>query len=154
MTSCDNEAVPAWFRRLTVHERGLFVLAAAGALGLLLLGLCLTPDPRGLGTHEQLGLPPCATQWLFGIPCPFCGMTTAFSLVSRGRLVDGFVTQPAGAMLAVACAGAGLASMAGAVSGYWPASRFRLAERRWAIAAGGFILAAAWLYRIAVVFLR
>ena len=43
----------------------------------------LDPDPRGLGTHEQLGLPPCGFHSLTGLPCPGCGLTTAFSLVRQ-----------------------------------------------------------------------
>jgi Protein of unknown function (DUF2752) len=154
MNPSDGQPAPPWWRALTPRERGSAALAALGAFGLLLLGLCLTPDPRGLGTHEQLGLPPCTAQWLLGVPCPFCGMTTAFSLVSRGSLVAGFLAQPAGALLALACAGAGLAAVAGAVTGRWPARTPRFAQRRWAVAAGGFILAAAWLYKLAVLLLH
>ncbi|NBO19844.1 MAG: DUF2752 domain-containing protein, partial [Proteobacteria bacterium] len=38
----------------------------------------LTPDARGLGTHEQLGLPPCGFYLWYGLPCPSCGMTTSW----------------------------------------------------------------------------
>ena len=150
MDPSDRQAARPWWRVLTPGERGVAVLAAIGAFGLLLLGLFLTPDPRGLGTHEQLGLPPCTAQWLLGIPCPFCGMTTAFSLVSRGNLVAGFLAQPAGALLALACAGAGLASLAGALTGRWAARSPRFVQKRWGMAVAGFVLTAAWLYKIAV----
>ncbi|MDP6935117.1 MAG: DUF2752 domain-containing protein [Myxococcota bacterium] len=34
-----------------------------------------------------------------GWPCPMCGMTTAFSHFAHGHLVEGFLTQPFGAVL-------------------------------------------------------
>lgn len=58
---------------------------AAGIIALFVLCSNLSPDPRGLGTHEQLGLPPCGLQSLFGTPCPSCGMTTAWTLFSHGQ---------------------------------------------------------------------
>jgi hypothetical protein len=46
----------------------------------------LDPDPRGFGTHTQLGLPRCAFQWLTGLPCPACGLTTSFAHLARGEI--------------------------------------------------------------------
>jgi hypothetical protein len=63
---------------------------------LVALGLALEPDPRGHGTHEQLGLPPCLLPARLGIPCPGCGWTTAVSLACHGRPVDAFLAQPLG----------------------------------------------------------
>ena len=40
--------------------RCLLLVAAAGLVGLLVLARKLEPDPRGFGTHTQLGLRPCA----------------------------------------------------------------------------------------------
>jgi len=78
-------------------DRLLMACAAAGIAGVLLLARWLHADPRGFGTHEQLGFPPCLTRHYLDIPCPFCGMTTAFALMAHGRFVDAFLTQPAGA---------------------------------------------------------
>lgn len=82
---------------------GLFALALglAGALG---LARRLEPDPRGHGTHEQLGLAPCAFARLAGEPCPSCGMTTAFAWSARGRPGRAWGANPAGSLLAPACA--------------------------------------------------
>ena len=60
----------------------------------------LTPDPRGLGTHQQLGLPPCSMRVLFNLPCPGCGMTTSWSLFSRGNFNDSIQTNTGGFLLA------------------------------------------------------
>ncbi|MBN1854899.1 MAG: DUF2752 domain-containing protein [Pirellulales bacterium] len=64
---------------------GLLVLGVGAAI-LLLVARFLTPSPSGNGTHQQLGLPPCTMVTLLGRPCPFCGMTTAWSWLLRGEI--------------------------------------------------------------------
>ncbi len=71
---------------------------ALGLVAILMLSLFLEPDPRGLGTHEQLLLLPCNFQVVTGLPCPFCGMTTAFAHMARGRLQSAFLAQPLGVL--------------------------------------------------------
>jgi len=73
-------------------------LGIAGA-ALVVGALGLEPDPRGYGTHEQLGLPPCGFLPGSGIPCPTCGVTTAFTLVAHGRPIEAVAAQPFGALL-------------------------------------------------------
>jgi hypothetical protein len=75
--------------------------ALAVALGLGIAGLVLHPDPRGFGTHEQLGLQPCLPMTLWGIPCPGCGVTTSVVLAVHGRLAAALATQPFGLLLAL-----------------------------------------------------
>lgn len=75
----------------------------AGALVVavpLVVATRLTPDPAGLGTHQQLGLPPCAFRAVWGVRCPACGMTTSWAHFVRGQLVSSVQVNPAGAMLA------------------------------------------------------
>lgn len=64
----------------------------------------LEPDPRGFGTHQRLGLPPCTFRLLFGIPCFSCGMTTSFAHFTRGHLARAAESNAGGAVLALACA--------------------------------------------------
>ena len=45
----------------------------------LVVAALLTPSPIGHSTHTQLGLPPCGFLVMTGLPCPGCGMTTAFA---------------------------------------------------------------------------
>lgn len=84
---------------------GLTVLVlAAGGMGLA----GLEPDPRGFGTHQQLGFPGCTLRTLFGIPCPGCGVTTSLTLFVRGRLVESAVVQPVGFALGTVLTGAAI----------------------------------------------
>jgi hypothetical protein len=53
-------------KTLSVRERRLLVGLGAFLLAMLAAAAWLQPDPRGFGTHQQLGLPPCTFQALFG----------------------------------------------------------------------------------------
>jgi len=59
-------------------------------------------SPRSHGTHLQLGLPPCWTQAMLGLPCPTCGMTTSVSLLVHGDPAAAMTANWAGAILAAA----------------------------------------------------
>jgi hypothetical protein len=83
---------------------GLVVVGAILA-GVFALAVWLTPDPRGFGTHQRLGLPPCTMILLFDRPCPGCGMTTSFAHFVRGQFADAVRANPAGLWIAVSCAG-------------------------------------------------
>ncbi len=80
----------------------MLLVAAAGLGGLLVVAGRLEPDPRGFGTHTQLGLRPCAFTQVTGRLCPTCGMTTAFAWFVRGRVERSWQANPAGLLLAVA----------------------------------------------------
>jgi hypothetical protein len=130
-------------------ERLLAGSVAAGCLTLLIVAASLTPDAAGHGTHQQLGLPPCGWLLATGYPCPTCGMTTAFAASAEGNFLTAFVTQPIGALLAVATAVvfwialhiAAFGSRLGSVVA-------RLWRPRWLwIFAGAW--AASWAYKIA-----
>src|SRR5436309_12789916 len=57
--------------------------------------------PKLLGTHEQLGLAPCAFRAVTGLPCPTCGMTTCVSHVTHGDLGAAAAARPGGVVLAL-----------------------------------------------------
>lgn len=67
------------------------------------LAASMRPDPRGFGTHQSLGFPPCTFQVLFDIPCPSCGMTTSFSHFIRGQIAASARANIAGLLLAITC---------------------------------------------------
>lgn len=60
----------------------VFTLVTWATLG---LSSWLHPDPRGFGTHQQLGLPPCRFRASSGLPCPGCGLTTSFAHMAHGQ---------------------------------------------------------------------
>jgi len=77
---------------------------ALACLSVLGLAAYLTPNPAGMGTHEQLGLLRCGWMIAMGKPCPTCGMTTAFAHAAHASPVRSFLAQPFGAVLAVLAA--------------------------------------------------
>jgi len=94
-------------------------LAGVVLLGLLVTASCLTPDPQGIGTHRQLGLPPCTIVAWFGVRCPSCGMTTAWSHMVRGQPVSAVRANCGGALLALAAMAAGPWLIGSAMGGRW-----------------------------------
>ena len=80
------------------------VLAAIGLAAVLGVARRLEPDPRGFGTHTQLGLSPCMFAQVTGVLCPSCGMTTSFAWFVRGRLERSWRANAAGSLLAPTCA--------------------------------------------------
>lgn len=65
-------------------SRAVWSLSSGAAVAVLATARALSPDPRGFGTHEQLGLPACGWLSLTSLPCPACGLTTAFACMARG----------------------------------------------------------------------
>jgi len=63
------------------------------------IAVYLTPDARGYGTHQQLGLSTCTLMQLTGYPCPMCGMTTCFTHMAHLEPVGAVVAQPFGVVL-------------------------------------------------------
>ena len=129
-------------------RRAVGAMAAIASGALLTVAALLTPSETGLGTHTQLLSTPCA--WITGVdcPCPTCGMTTSFAHAADGNLIASFVTQPMGAMLAVATAMTFLLGSFTAVTGSRIAHRLtRLWRPRmvWVIAA---LVLGAWIYKI------
>lgn len=124
------------------------VVAAAGAL--LATAAWLDPDPAGLGTHEQLGIPACGWPHGLGVPCPTCGMTTAFALAAEGRIGPALACQPAGAVLAIATAAAGLLALHVVVTGSSVMPILRRLGGGWVWWGLGALILGAWAWKIAV----
>lgn len=89
---------------LGTFSRGLLV--AGGLMLLAGFGLAgwLSPEARGHGTHQQLGLAPCTFLMLTGKPCPSCGATTAFAHFVRGQWLRAAQANAAALALALVCA--------------------------------------------------
>ena len=127
------------------------VAGIVGACSTALLGLSawLEPSPTGLGTHEQLHLPPCGWIATIDMPCPTCGMTTAFAYAAHGDLLHSFLAQPLGCVLVVSVAMTLLVCVHVIVTG----SRLaRVFARLWGVRTAwalGFAVLSAWGYKIA-----
>lgn len=80
---------------------------AVGLAGVFALSAWLDPydaegRPRAMGTHHQLGLPPCGYLVATGKPCPSCGMTTSFALLAHGDVSASLSANWVGTLLALA----------------------------------------------------
>ena len=83
-------------RTRRVHAFGVALMSVV----LLSVAFILNPSREGVGTHRQLGLPECGWILAADVPCPTCGMTTAWSHTVRGEFPTAFMTQPLGLILA------------------------------------------------------
>ncbi len=124
------------------------VIVAGGGGSLLGVAARLDPSPDGLGTHEQLNLPTCGWISLMDVPCPTCGMTTAFAHAADGHLLTGFAAHPLGLVLAIATAMALLIGLYVAATG----SRVgAVLGRLWGPRTGWLLAAlvlASWAYKV------
>ncbi len=131
-------------------RRRAALIVAIACFALLAVAATLSPAGAGHGTHRQLGLPPCGWVAGFGIPCPTCGMTTAFASAADGDLVSSFLTQPMGCILALATAAAALVSTYVAATGSAIGGHLlRLVTPKVGWWVAGLILAA-WIYKVIV----
>ena len=89
LSACSKVLLAGW---------SLFLLAGFATAAFV------TPDPRGYGTHQQFGLPPCTLRMLTGVPCPSCGMTTSFAHFVRGEWTSAVRANAAAFVLASLCA--------------------------------------------------
>ncbi len=85
----------AWIYRLIGWLLGVL------PIGLLVVAGQLQPSSAGLGTHQQLGLPPCTMLVVFGVRCPSCGMTTSWAYFARGQLMESAAVNLGGFLLAI-----------------------------------------------------
>lgn len=95
------------------------ILGGIVCLGLLLVARMMIPDPEGMGTHQQLGLPECGFKAVFSVPCPSCGMTTSWSWLTRGCWVESLRSNPGGTMLGIVCTVFGVWMLVTGIRGKW-----------------------------------
>lgn len=134
--------------RLSIAAR---IFAAGGSVfltAILVLAACLKPDPSGIGTHQQLGLPPCTWVMMWGIPCPTCGMTTSWSRLLRGDFAGSLQANPAGCLVALMAAVMATGLGWSAWRGGW--SRLVTAGKAWTAAVLGMatVMMVFWIGRL------
>jgi hypothetical protein len=125
--SSDTESVPPvasvpwqpYSQRLGAMVRTALILGGLMPVSLLVTAAALPPSPSGLGTHQQLGLPPCSLRQLADLRCPSCGMTTSWARMMRGQVLGAFSANTGGALLALAAAIGGPWAIASGIRGRW-----------------------------------
>ena len=135
---------PAWL------DRAAAIVVAAVGIAVVVLLARVDPDPRGHGTHELLGLPPCGWPERYGMPCPTCGVTTAACHLVHFSPWRAVVTQPFGAALAAL----GLLVLATALADLargrsFLARAYTLPLSRWLLG-GTALLLLSWWYKTRV----
>jgi hypothetical protein len=134
--------------RFTPRERRWLAAIGLGLLGLLALAAMLTPDPCGIGTHRQLGLPPCTFLTLTGRPCPTCGMTTSWAYLVRGQWKQAFQTNVGGALLGILAAVAAPWLLCSAKRGDWVGISPNGPATAWMLSALLLITLIDWAFRL------
>lgn len=94
-------------------------MLGVGMIAPLVVASRLTPSATGMGTHQQLGLPPCTVVMFFGMRCPSCGMTTSWALATHGRMLAAAQANAGGLLLALIAAVMGPWSVASGLRGRW-----------------------------------
>ena len=98
------DAIPV----LRAWVRGTLVGVALALIAVFAVAIWLKPydddgAPLRMATHRQMGLPPCTFFATTGLPCPSCGMTTSFSLLMHGDVVNSLRANAVGTLLALFC---------------------------------------------------
>jgi hypothetical protein len=107
----------------SVFTRTGALMLALVPISLLVTASQLEPSSSGLGTHQQLGLPPCSMRVLFGIRCPGCGMTTSWAHFTQGQWARSFQVNAGGFLLACFSIVLGTLALRTGFSGQMPSLR-------------------------------
>jgi len=127
----------------------VLVTAIVPLLALIVLGRVLAPDPRGWGTHEQLGFRPCYPMSHWNVPCPGCGVTTAVVLAVHGMPLASLHTQPFGLVVLASVLASAVWAVGGHVRGRELQQELGRLPWRGIGRTLGLLLLAAWLYKLA-----
>jgi hypothetical protein len=131
-----------------------WLAVALAAFCVLAIARVLEPHPDGLGTHRALGIPPCMFLTWFELPCPTCGMTTAFAHLARGQVLASVRAHPLGLPLFALTALTPVLALRHAFRGDSLATvveRHRLDHISLGLA---LVLVATWLARVAALLTR
>lgn len=118
---------------------------------ILVLGVLVEPDPRGIGTHERLGLPPCRPMQWWNVPCPGCGVTTSLALLAHGHPLDSLRNQPFGFLMSILLAAYGAWAVVWTLRGRDLYATLRVARLGRATIVLGAVMLVSWVYKLALV---
>ena len=132
----------------SISVRWLGLVVALLGLSLLVIAANLTPSDEGIGTHQALGLPECNWIATMDMPCPTCGMTTAFSHTVRGQWMDAARAQPLGLVFCLVAAMAVLGGLWALCTGASPGSLVASVWNRWWVWGLIALALTAWAWKI------
>lgn len=99
--------------------RGVMIVGGLTLVTLLIVARTLEPNAGGMGTHQQLGLPPCSSVSMWGMRCPACGMTTSWAYLTRGNVLASLSVNAGGTLLGLAAAVTGPWLLMSGIRGRW-----------------------------------
>ncbi|MBL1215879.1 MAG: DUF2752 domain-containing protein [Planctomycetes bacterium] len=134
--------------RVGRNERLVALAVSIGALSMMAVAAWLSPNARGMGTHCELGLPPCYWESNLDFPCPTCGMTTAFAHAADGHFIKAFLVQPMGLLLALLTVMAFWVALVVTLTGSRIGQSMVLFWRPATVWGLGFLTLISWLYTI------
>jgi len=126
----------------------------AAVVAVFVVAARLHPDGRQQGTHQQLGLPPCGFAVVAGLPCPTCGMTTAFAHTIRGQLLQAAHAQVAGLLLALGTLAVGGVALYATITGRRPALNWYRINPMHVLWLSCGLFVAAWAVKILLILLE
>ncbi len=129
-------------------QRAILLFTGLVLVALLITAALLPPSKTGMGTHQQLGLPPCSVVMIFGSRCPACGMTTSWAHLMRGQVLQSAHANTGGMLLAMFAIVGGPWMLASAAVGRWWLGMLNPA---WVLGIGGLVFTvttAQWLWRL------
>ena len=99
LSTWEQQRVTASSKAVRARSRASWAICAGLAAATLATAGAITPNPAGFGTHTQLGLPPCGLLYFTGLPCPLCGLTTAFAYMARMQVTSALHAHALGPVL-------------------------------------------------------
>lgn len=91
MKALSNLPSASWIERI------IYAVVLCGIIAVIVISTQLTPNPSGHGTHtlNRLG-GECLMIRTLDAPCPFCGMTTSFTNMSKFNFIKAVEANPFG----------------------------------------------------------